>query len=169
MDEVRNKLVVDRQPNSALAYPVQSTTARLHEVKVKLEVPFHDVDPQNVVWHGHYYKYLEIARTKLMRSRGLDGSDFIELGIGLVVIESQCRYVSPLRYGDHVQVAAWFRDSKFRIMVGYEVINLTRNIRSARAHTSLVTTTLDGTMYHRTPDSVLERLAPQLLDEEEKS
>ena len=169
MGEARSKLVVDRQPTIALASPVQSSSTRLHEVKVKLEIPFHDVDPLNVVWHGHYYKYLEIARTELMRSRSLDGSDFIELGIGLVVIESQCRYVSPLRYGDHVQVAAWFRDLKFRIMVGYEIINLTSNIRAARAHTSLVTTTPDGTMYHRTPDSVLERLAPQLLDEEKKS
>ena len=25
-------------------------------------VPFFDVDSMNVVWHGHYVKYLEIAR-----------------------------------------------------------------------------------------------------------
>lgn len=161
--------MTDRKLTIALTSPVRLTPTRLHEVKVELEVPFHDVDALKVVWHGHYYKYLEIARTELMRSRGLDGSDFMELGIGLVVIESRCRYVSPLRYGDRFQVAAWFRDLKFRIMVGYEVINLTSNFRVARAHTSLVTTTLDGTMYHRTPDSVLERLAPQLSDEEEKS
>jgi len=134
-------------------------------VRVKLEVPFHDVDALRVVWHGHFYKYIEIARTELMRSRGLDGSDFVGLGFGLMVIESQCRYVSPLRYGDRVQVAAWFRDLKFRIMIDYEVFNLTSNIRAARAHTSLVTTTLDGAMYHRTPKSVLERLAPHLIEE----
>jgi acyl-CoA thioester hydrolase len=160
--------VAERQSSIVPVSPVRLNPTRLHEVKVELEVPFHDVDLLGVVWHGHYYKYLEIARTELLRSRGLDGSDFLKLGFGLVVIESQCRYVSPLRYADRIQVAAWFRDLKFRIMVGYEVINLTRNARAARAHTSLVTTTLDGTMLHRTPDSVLERLAPHLLDEREE-
>jgi acyl-CoA thioester hydrolase len=35
----------------------------LHKTRVELDVPFHDVDLQRVVWHGHYYKYFEVART----------------------------------------------------------------------------------------------------------
>ncbi|MES2605832.1 MAG: acyl-CoA thioesterase, partial [Pseudomonadota bacterium] len=31
-----------------------------------LVIPFHDVDPAQIVWHGHYAKYLEIARGKLL-------------------------------------------------------------------------------------------------------
>ena len=42
---------------------------RLHETSVEIEVPFHDVDALRIVWHGHYYKYLELARTQLLRSR----------------------------------------------------------------------------------------------------
>jgi acyl-CoA thioester hydrolase len=30
-------------------------------------VPFFDVDTMNVVWHGHYVKYLEVARCALAR------------------------------------------------------------------------------------------------------
>ncbi len=45
---------------------------RLHETSIEFEVPFHDVDALRVVWHGHYYKYLELARTALFRSSGLD-------------------------------------------------------------------------------------------------
>ncbi|MDH3602364.1 MAG: hypothetical protein OEU26_22345, partial [Candidatus Tectomicrobia bacterium] len=29
--------------------------------EVCFEVPFHDVDMMGVVWHGHYYKYFELA------------------------------------------------------------------------------------------------------------
>jgi hypothetical protein len=54
-------------------------------------------------------------------------------------------------------------------MVGYEITNLTRNVRSARAHTALVTTTPDGVMHHRTPESVLALLAPHLLEKDERS
>lgn len=127
----------------------------MHEVRVELEVPFHDVDALQIVWHGHYYKYFEIARTRLLRSRGLDAADFQRLKLGLLVIESSCRYVSPLRYGDRIEVAAWFRDLKFRIMVCFEITNLTTGVRAARGHTALVTTEPDGTMYHRTPESLL--------------
>ena len=28
---------------------------------VIIEVPFHDVDTMDVVWHGHYLKYFEIS------------------------------------------------------------------------------------------------------------
>jgi len=44
----------------------------VREATVELTVPFHDVDVLHVVWHGHYYKYLEVARTALMKSAGLD-------------------------------------------------------------------------------------------------
>jgi len=40
--------------------------------EVIIEVPFHDVDAMEVAWHGHYVKYLEIARTAMMRKIGLD-------------------------------------------------------------------------------------------------
>ena len=30
------------------------------QAEVVIEVPFHDVDIMNVVWHGHYLKYFEI-------------------------------------------------------------------------------------------------------------
>ncbi|MGS0467376.1 hypothetical protein ACU8V3_09605 [Cobetia marina] len=33
---------------------------------VEMEVPFHDVDMMEVAWHGHYVRYLEIARCKLL-------------------------------------------------------------------------------------------------------
>ncbi len=29
---------------------------------VEVRVPFHDVDPAGIAWHGHYFKYLELAR-----------------------------------------------------------------------------------------------------------
>ena len=36
------------------------------EEEIEIEVPFFDLDPMNVVWHGNYVKYTEIARCKLL-------------------------------------------------------------------------------------------------------
>ena len=36
----------------------------------EIKVPFHDLDPGNVVWHGRYFKYFESARTLLFEGIG---------------------------------------------------------------------------------------------------
>lgn len=146
-------------PHSRLvARPVRGRGSGLCESSVEFEVPFHDVDALQVVWFGNYYKYLDVARTELFRNVKLDSGDFAALGCGLFVIESACRYVSPLRYGDRVRVTAWLTDVRYRLAVSYEIENLSAGRRAARGQTVLVTTTLAGEMNLRTPRAVLERL-----------
>jgi len=111
-----------------------------------------------VVWHGHYYKYLELARTKLLRSIGLDAGDLIGPRYRFFVIESRCRYAFPLFYGDQARVSAWLRDFKNRIFIAYEVTNLSHRRRAARGHTVLATLDADGRMLLETPDPILKRI-----------
>ena len=140
--------------------PMPRGGARLHECSVELEVPFHDVDAMRLVWHGHYFKYLERARTELLRSRGLDVSDLVSLELAFVVIDSGCRYIAPLRYADRMRVSAWFRDISHRLYVAYEIQNLSRETHAARAYTVMATTSFEGRVFHRTPKAILERLGP---------
>jgi acyl-CoA thioester hydrolase len=132
-----------------------------HAVSVELEVPFHDVDSQRVVWHGHYLKYLEIARCALLRARGLDVEQVLALGYQFMVGESHCRHLRPLVYGSRFRVTAWFVEVEQRLDVEYELFDLTNSRRCATARTMLVTTDLEGRMCLATPAQILERL-PQL-------
>jgi acyl-CoA thioester hydrolase len=131
---------------------------RLHETAVELEVAFHDVDGLQVVWHGNYLKYFELARTALLRSRGLDVHDIDRLGYRLVVVETHCRHTFPLRYGERFRVNAWFRDVDYRLCVAYELTNLAHDRRAARGHTTLVTTDAEGQLLLGTPPAILDRL-----------
>lgn len=131
---------------------------RLHETAVCFEVPFHDVDALGIVWHGHYFKYLELARTALMRARGLDARDLLALGVGMMVIDSRCRHSAPLRYGERARATAWFRDVTHRICIEYEVRKLACETRVARARTVLASVTPAGELLFRTPDAVLARI-----------
>jgi acyl-CoA thioester hydrolase len=133
---------------------------RLHETSVELEVPFHDVDALQVVWHGHYFKYFEHARTALLRSRGLDAGDLIGRRYGLVVIESRCRHTAPLRYGDRFRVSAWFRDFSRRLMIHYEVVDVARGRRAARGLTALATLNAAGELLLETPEEIVSRIRP---------
>lgn len=136
--------------------------SRLHPVSVELEVPLHDVDLLGIVWHGHYFKYMEIARTELMRARGLDEPQLRELGVAFVVVESRIRHTSPLRYADRFTVQAWFRSVTERIEIGYRVRTLASAqapVRGvARATTTLVTTDGHTHMLREIPDAIASRI-----------
>ena len=121
-------------------------------------MPFHDVDALNVVWHGHYYKYFELARTALFRARRLDVPDMIELGYRMVVIESKCRHTFPLRYGDRFRVSAWFKEVEYRFNVAFEIMNVTAERRVARGHTIMATLDAAGRLLLATPECMTARL-----------
>lgn len=127
-------------------------------VSVEMEAQFFDVDPMQIVWHGNYYKYVEIARNELMRNKGIDPWEIAQSGYLFVVIESKCRHTFPLRYRDRFRVTAWIKDLDYRLNIGFEITNLTQNRRAARGHTVLATLDAEGNLLLGTPDAILERL-----------
>ena len=44
------------------------TTSEPWQISTEVEVtiPFHDVDMMAVAWHGHYFRYVELARCALL-------------------------------------------------------------------------------------------------------
>lgn len=130
-----------------------------HKVSVDLEVPFHDVDSLRIVWFGNYYKYMDVARTALMRAHGLDENELDRLGHGLVAVESRCRYNRPLRMGDRFRVTAWFADvaeQDPRIHIAFELTLVESGARVARGRTVLVATDRDGNLLRDVPETILE-------------
>jgi acyl-CoA thioester hydrolase len=111
-----------------------------------------------VVWHGHYLKYFEVARTRLLRGCGLDAGGAIAGSYVYMVSESTCRHAFPLRYGERFRVDAWLADVKNRLDVRYEIHNLDHARRSAKGHTILVCVDTNGHMLLRTPQAVLDRV-----------
>ncbi|MGE0174549.1 MAG: acyl-CoA thioesterase [Oligoflexales bacterium] len=73
---------------------------------VEIEVPFHDVDLLNVAWHGHYFKYFELARTELMRKLDLDWPAVKSLGFAMPVVNANVSYRNSLSYGKKAIVTA---------------------------------------------------------------
>lgn len=126
--------------------------------QVEIQIPFHDVDRVNIAWHGHYFRYFEIARTELMRLHQLDADDIIELGFGMVVSESKCRHVSPARYGDTITVKASFVDISHHLDIGYLVKNKQNGKVIARGRTQLVCINPSFDLLTKIPAVILERI-----------
>jgi acyl-CoA thioester hydrolase len=122
-------------------------------------VPFHDCDPLGIVWHGHYFKYLELGRTALMKRHRLDVPDFMQLGYKVFVTDVRCRYGFSLRYDDRYRVHAWFIDHAQRLNIGYQIDNVSQNKRAARASTTLTLTDPYDQMLWETPSEIVARIA----------
>ncbi len=133
-------------------------------VWVELEVPFHDLDPLFVAWHGWYYKYFEVARTALFRAHRIDAIDMLPLHLGFYVVETRARHVRPLRYGERFRASAWFTEHESRVGVAYELTRALDGARIARGKTTLVTTLRgtpgqgDDAMLFETPAVLVERI-----------
>lgn len=89
--------------------------------EISLEVPFHDVDSMGIVWHGHYLKYFEIARTALMRKAGLDLDSMAATGCAWPVVTCEIKYLRPLRYGQKVTVEATLLEHEDRLKIAYAI------------------------------------------------
>jgi acyl-CoA thioester hydrolase len=104
--------------------------------EVIIEIPFHDVDAMGVVWHGHYVKYLEIARTAMLRKIGLDVPQLRATGCGWFVAECHLKYLRPLFYGMKVCVKATLLEYENRVKVGYLMTDTKTGERLNKAWTT---------------------------------
>ena len=118
--------------------PPTDTRARPWTASVTIDVPFHDVDAMEVVWHGHYFKYFERARTELFRAIGYDIPDMVASGYSWPIIDCQCRFPYPVRYGMKINVVATLLEYENRVRVGYEILDAESGKRLSKGQTTQV-------------------------------
>jgi acyl-CoA thioester hydrolase len=85
----------------------------------RIRVPFHDVDAMEVVWHGHYIKYFEDARSHLLGSFNYDYPQMKESGYLWPVVQCQLKYVKPATYGQEIVVRATLAEYQNRLRIRY--------------------------------------------------
>lgn len=128
--------------------------------EVDIEVPFHDIDSLGVAWHGHYAKYLELARTALLDGIGYDVPAMRDSGYAWPVIELHIRYAQPLQYRQRLRVTAELVEIENRLKIAYRVFDRASGRRLTRAHTVQVAVHLDsGEMCFASPEALLEKFA----------
>jgi acyl-CoA thioester hydrolase len=92
-----------------------------------------------VVYHANYLIWLEVARTDLIRARGISYADLERQGYALAVAEATIRYRAAARYDDEVIVTATLREVRSRsLRIDYEVTRASDATLLATAYTALV-------------------------------
>ncbi|MEO8314367.1 MAG: thioesterase family protein [Pseudomonadota bacterium] len=103
--------------------------------EIELEPAFYEIDPMDVVWHGHYVKFLEKARAALMARLEFGYGEMRDSGYAFPIIELFIRYAQPLKLGQKVRVSAKIVEWESRLRVNYEIRDSVTGRRLTRAHT----------------------------------
>jgi len=132
-------------------------------VDTELTVPFFDVDSMEVVWHGHYVKYLEIARCALLDALGHDYVRMKETGYAWPIIDLQLRYVRAARFGQKLVMRAELVEWQNRLKIHYTLSDAATGERLTRASTIQVAVRLaDGEMQMVSPSVFIDDIERQL-------
>jgi acyl-CoA thioester hydrolase len=100
------------------------------EHRFALSVYYEDTDAFGVVYYANYLKFMERARSDMIRAAGVDQvAELRESGSAYVVVEVDIRYRSPGRLGDDLQVVSTLLqvracsvDIQQRVMRGTEML-----------------------------------------------
>lgn len=129
----------------------------------EITVPFHDLDPVNIVWHGHYAKYLEVARDELMNRIGYSHAEMLASGYVWPVVEMKLRYLQPARLRQRLRVRAAVVEYEDRLKIAYEIFDAASGRRLTRAYTVQVPVRTDtGELLFSTPPALREKIAAAL-------
>ena len=90
--------------------------------EVTLKVPFYDLDPMQIVWHGNYLKYFDIARSELYDYLGVDLFAFHdETRYIFPIIRTAVKHIRPLKRGDEFVCRATVKEARTKIVVAFEI------------------------------------------------
>ena len=78
---------------------------------VEFPVRFSDVDSMQIVWHGHYVKYMEEGREDFGRKFGISYMMIKAEGYVAPVVKLSCDFKKSLSYEDTVVVETRYVDS----------------------------------------------------------
>ncbi len=86
-------------------------------------VPFFDVDSMNIVWHGHYCKYLELARCNLLDKIGYNYSAMKDSGFMFPIVDMQIKYTQPLVFEQSIKIIATLKEWECRLKIHYKIMD----------------------------------------------
>jgi acyl-CoA thioester hydrolase len=128
-------------------------------VETEIDVQFFDLDPMQIVWHGNYVKYLEVARCALLDSVGYNYMQMKESGYIWPVIDMSLRYVGSASFGQRLKVRAAIVEWENRLKIDYLITDAASGKRLNRASTTQVAVDIkSGEMCFVSPRVLFEKL-----------
>ena len=88
------------------------------------QVHYYETDQMGIVHHSNYIRWFEEARDDFIARNGIDYVDVEARGFLLAVIRAECKYKTPAKYGETVEITTHLRRfNGVRAVYDYEIKN----------------------------------------------
>ncbi|WP_018623683.1 acyl-CoA thioesterase [Kangiella aquimarina] len=122
-----------------------------------VEVPFFDLDPMHIVWHGNYVKYFEEARCQLLRTIDYDYPQMKASGYYWPIIDIRLKYIHPAKYGQKLRCIATLKECENRLAIDYRIEDHETGKRLSKGYSIQVAVTVD--------DFEMQLVSPKILSQ----
>ncbi len=120
--------------------------------KTEIIVPFFDVDSLMIVWHGHYIKYLEIARCAFLAKIQHDYNVMRQTGYAYPIVKLDLKYIKPASFGQKIEVHMAVIEFESCFKVRYRIIDQQTGELLTKATTTQAAVCIEtGQMQFQTP------------------
>lgn len=132
----------------------------MFESTTQVRVRYAETDPMDVVYHGNFAQYFEVARAEAIRQLGFTYKNMEALGTYMPITELHCRFIRPAHYDDLLNVKVMLKElpNGPRIVFDHEVYN---ESGSLLATGQVVLYFIDSATHQKTsmPAALKEKLA----------
>ena len=66
--------------------------------EIKFRIRYSDIDKMGYLYYGRYANLYEAARVELFRSLGFSYKKLEDEGVGMPVINMECKFLRPINY-----------------------------------------------------------------------
>ena len=111
------------------------------EHRFALTVYFEDTDTAGIVYYVNYLKYMERARSDMLRCVGIDQRAALEAGIGVyAVADVAIRYLRSAKLGDDLQVVSTVETVRAAsVLIHQQVMRGAEHLTDARVTAAFLT------------------------------
>jgi acyl-CoA thioester hydrolase len=113
-------------------------SASIVSCDTEIDVPFFDVDLMEIVWHGNYAKYFEIARCELLDKIDYGYMNMRASGYAWPIIDLRIRYARPVTFRQKIIVQTQIIEWQNRLKINYQIVDKATGMRLSRGYTSQV-------------------------------
>lgn len=100
-----------------------------------MTVPFYDLDPMNIVWHGNYVKYIEEARCDFFKKLNYDYMAMYKDGIMYPIAKMDFKFIKSAYFGQEITIKTTLKELEPAIIFKYTLTDSSTGEKICTANT----------------------------------
>ena len=122
-------------------------------------VQFYDVDAMQVVWHGNYARFLELARCALLEKIGYSYPEMARSGYFWPIVDMHIKFVRPVRMAQQLRLTATLLEYENRLRIDYRIVDAASGDLLSKAQTTQLAVTIGtGELEFNSPNELIDKV-----------